>query len=158
MFFKSKVLAVFFLGFVVSGTAFSGSVEDELMAVDRAFNAMAQEDGVGKAFAYYMSEDARMLSGGSQPFLGHEAVAAAMAGYPADATLVWDPEEAVAAASGDMGFTWGRYASTFTDAEGEVHTGHGKYVSIWQKQSDGSWKASVDIGNTNPDPAESLPE
>lgn len=155
---QSRLLAILVSVFILSGAAFAGAVEDELMAVDRAFNAMAQEDGVGKAFAHYMSEDARMLSGGSQPVLGHEAVAAAMAGYPADATLVWDPEEAVAAASGDMGFTWGRYVSTFTDAEGVVHTGHGKYVSIWQKQSGGGWKASVDIGNTNPDPAESSPE
>lgn len=154
----SKVLAVFFSGLVVSGAAFAGVVEDDLMAVDRAFNAMAQEEGVGKAFAHYMSHDARLLSQGAQPVLGHEAVAAAMAGYPADATLVWDPEEAVASSSGDMGFTWGRYVSTFTDVEGVAHTGHGKYVSIWQKQSDGSWKASVDIGNTNSDPAESSQE
>lgn len=124
------------------------------MAVDRAFNTMAQEEGVGKAFAYFMSHDARMFSEGSQPVLGHEALVAVMSGFPDGASLVWGPEEAVASSSGDMGFTWGRFVRKITDAEGTVHTSYGKYVSIWQKQEDGSWKASVDIGNDNPPPPE----
>lgn len=151
---KSKMLAAVTAGLIVSGAALAGSVEDELMAVDRAFNTMAQEEGVGNAFVHYLSHDVRLLSAGSQPVFGHEAMAEVMMAYPPNATLVWDPEEAVVSSSADMGFTWGRYVSEFTDAEGVVHTAHGKYLNVWQKQTDGSWKVSVDIGNSNPTPEE----
>lgn len=151
---KSNVLAAVTAGLIVSGAALAASAEDELLAVDRAFNTMAQEEGVGKAFAHYMSHDVRLLSAGLQPVLGHEAMAAVVGAYPPNATLVWDPEEAVVSSSADMGFTWGHYVSEFTDAEGAVHTSHGKYLNVWQKQIDGSWKVSVDIGNSNPAPEE----
>ena len=29
---------------------------------------------------------------------------------------------------------------------------HGKYVTIWKKQADGSWKFVVDIGNPSSPP------
>ncbi len=154
MSFKKVLFAVFVSAALTSTPAWAGSVEDELMAVDRAFNKMAQEVGVGEAFIHYLSSDVRLLSEGGQPVLGHAAMAEAMAGFPASVTLEWDPVEAVASSSGDMGFTWGRFIRTHTDEEGNVHTSHGKYLSVWQKQEDGSWKASVDIGNGNPAPEE----
>lgn len=154
MFIKSQISTALIACLITTGAAFAGSAEDELMAVDRAFNAMAQEEGVGKAFIHYLSHDVRLLSAGGQPVLGHEAMAEVMGGYPANAKLVWDPEEAVVASSGDMGFTWGRFVSTYTDDEGTVHTSHGKYANVWQKQKGGDWKVSVDIGNSNPAPAE----
>lgn len=65
-------------------------------------------------------------------------------------SLTWEPIEAVVSASGDLGYTLGRWRSRSVHADGKTVTGQGKYVTIWKKQKDGSWKAAVDIGNTTP--------
>ena len=60
--------------------------------------------------------------------------------------FTWWPDTAVAAASGDLGYTLGSYAIV---GEGERSTdtiARGHYVTVWQKQPDGSWKIAVDIG------------
>jgi ketosteroid isomerase-like protein len=51
-----------------------------------------------------------------------------------------------------MGYTWGTYLVMKKDEEdGEPHS-YGKYMNIWKKQPDGSWKAAVDMGNKSPLP------
>lgn len=39
---------------------------------------------------------------------------------------------------------------TMTDLTGGVMTEHNKGVTVWKKQSDGSWKNVVDISNAAP--------
>ncbi len=65
--------------------------------------------------------------------------------------LSWQPQKADVAAAGDMGWTWGTY---FYEAEqnGEIKKQYGKYINIWEKQTDGSWRVVVDIGNASPAP------
>jgi ketosteroid isomerase-like protein len=46
--------------------------------------------------------------------------------------------------SGDLGYSTGTYTATF----GEM-TDKGKYVTIWRKQSDGSWKVTEDMFNSD---------
>ncbi len=69
-----------------------------------------------------------------------------------ESILQWEPVDGQVAASGDLGYTWGRYVATAKDKQGNETEFHGKYVSIWKKQKDGSWKWIVDIGNDNPSP------
>lgn len=127
--------------------AFAGA-EEEMMAADRAFAAMAQHKGVPVAFAAYAAEDVRMFPAGDQPYAGRDQLIAAFADWPEGARLDWTPQEAVAAPGGKFGFTWGRYVFTApTGAEG-----HGKYVSVWRKEKNGGWKFVADIGNSNPAP------
>ncbi|MEO7973658.1 MAG: DUF4440 domain-containing protein [Thermoanaerobaculia bacterium] len=58
--------------------------------------------------------------------------------------------------SGDLAYTQGTYATELALAGGKTATEHGKWVSIWKKQSDGSWKIVVDISNTDEPPPEHL--
>ena len=58
--------------------------------------------------------------------------------------------------SGDLAYTQGTYATELNLAGGKTATEHGKWVSIWKKQSDGSWKIEVDISNTDEPPPEHL--
>ncbi len=145
-------VAVIILGW--TGLAHADSVADELITADRAFNTMAQEVGVAEAFAAYLSKDSRMLSANAQPTIGLDAINKQMSGFPKNAKLIWDPIEAVVSESGDLGFTWGRFRSIVPLEDGTEQISHGKYVTIWQKQADGEWKAALDIGNTNPPPSE----
>ena len=61
--------------------------------------------------------------------------------------LRWEPDTAVVAASGDVGYTLGHWESVLRGAAGDSVVGRGNYVTIWRRQSDGTWKVAVDIGN-----------
>lgn len=38
---------------------------------------------------------------------------------------------------------------SFKDASGKVIEDRGKYVTIWERQKDGTWKVAVDICNSD---------
>jgi ketosteroid isomerase-like protein len=135
---------------VLSSPAFAGAVE-EMLDTDSAFAAMAQSDNVPAAFAAYAAEDVHMYPDGSDHFQGRDAMIESFADWPDGATLEWTPVEGMAASSGDLGFTWGRYVLTLPGEDGENTVKHGKYVSVWRKGDDG-WKFVVDIGNSSPSP------
>ena len=46
--------------------------------------------------------------------------------------------------SNDMGFTWGRYVGHATDREGKPVLTTGRYITIWKKLPDGTWKVAMD--------------
>ncbi len=53
-------------------------------------------------------------------------------------------------AAGDWAFERGRYDITLTPrAGGQSMNDKGKYITIYQRQSDGSWKIARDIWNSN---------
>jgi hypothetical protein len=119
------------------------SPSEELMAVDRAFAAKAQEIGVGKAFELYAAPTARMIA------LPDPKLTPEQAGklFPPDFQMDWDPQEAFVSKSGDMGWTWGRATRKVKDKDGKLVERNSQYLSIWEKQPDGSWKFVADTGN-----------
>lgn len=119
----------------------------ELMAVDRAFSARAQQIGVPGAFVEFAADDAVMYRNGMEPIIGKEAIAKLLE-PEGNASLVWEPLTCDMAASGDLGYTRGSFvlnvpASGDKPAQGPYK---GYYVSIWKKQPDGSWKWVMDTG------------
>jgi len=62
---------------------------------------------------------------------------------------------AFASEAGDLGYTLGTWRSTRYNDAGRGHVSTGKYVTIWRKQADGSWKVVFDGGN--PDRSPRLP-
>ncbi len=53
------------------------------------------------------------------------------------------------ARSGDLAYQTGKYELTLLDSNGKAVKSSGKWVVVWKKQQDGSWKAIVDIDNPN---------
>lgn len=51
------------------------------------------------------------------------------------------------ARSGDLAYEYGTYSFATKDKKGKTTEEKGKYVVVWKKQADGSWKAAVDIDN-----------
>ncbi len=118
---------------------------EELLAADRAFSRLSQEKGASHAFAQYLVKDAIMLPNNQNPVTGVEAISQAMQTDEKE-VLTWEPQTAIVARSGDLGYTWGMYTITLENGK-EIK---GKYLNIWRKQSDGKWKVAVDMGNSNP--------
>jgi len=106
--------------------------------------------GGGPAFAAWFAPDAVTLANGKAPVAGHDAIAAAATWTPQSYQLSWTPEGARMAAGGDMGFTWGHYEGVARDKEGNTNKTSGRYMTVWKKQPDGTWKVELDASNDGP--------
>lgn len=117
-----------------------------LSDTDRFYSNLSAEKGMNTAFLAMFDSAGVMLRANQMPVEGYEAISAAlMSGSDSTFTLTWEPMFAKMAASGDIGYTYGTYQ--ITDRATDSITGVGKYATIWQKQSDGKWKAILDAGN-----------
>jgi uncharacterized protein (TIGR02246 family) len=61
--------------------------------------------------------------------------------------LSFAPTAIEVAKSGDMAYEYGLYDLITTDKKGKTNDEKGKYVTVWKKQGDGSWKVAIDIDN-----------
>ena len=121
----------------------------ELLRADSAFAALSASQGAKAAFLAFATEDAVALGGGAQMSEGREAIAAGFDGFPASAVLEWWPVAAEIARSGDLGCTVGEARITSLKH-------YSKYLTIWKRQPDGTWKFVADGGNVRPAPAASV--
>lgn len=104
----------------------------------------------GAAFADWFADDGVALSNGKQPLLGRVAIAKSANWDPKVYQLTWTPTDASMGPSGDEGYTWGHYEGKSTDAYGNPVVTSGRYICIWRKQADGSWKVVLDAGSNEP--------
>lgn len=96
-------------------------------------------------------ESGSVLAPNAPRATGQQAIRALFAGFFAipDLTLAWHPSDARAAKSGDLGYTTGDYQMSFKDPSGKTVSDRGKYVTVWEKQRDGSWRVQLDIFNSD---------
>jgi uncharacterized protein (TIGR02246 family) len=143
-----------FSSVVVAGTMLVGCAPwgpppnpREVMDTDRAFAQATAERG-GDGWAEFFAPDGRMYR--QRGYVdGRDAIRAAMVPAFADTTtaLRWEPDTAVVAASGDIAYTLGHWELVAKTAAGDSVAGRGNYVTLWRRQSDGTWKVAADIGN-----------
>lgn len=120
---------------------------DVLMQADRAFSREVSEGG-SAAWTGWFAEDGAMVQPGVGEIRGREAIAQAATFLDdPNTSLTWEPDRAEIAASGDLGWTTGRYTSRSVGPDGQERRGAGRYVSIWRKGPDGSWRVVMDLGN-----------
>lgn len=115
---------------------------EQIMNADRAFSALSETSGLPAAFAAYADSSAVLLQPGYFPLVGQTAFAYMQQQEDSTALLTWSPENAGMALSGDLGYTYGIYTLKTPDTIKQ-----GTYVTIWQRQADGSWKFLLKSGN-----------
>lgn len=122
-----------------------------VMQADRDFNDAAAARGIEGWLAFFAA-DGRQIGPG-EVVQGFPAIREYMGPFFADGTrrLNWSPDDAMVSQDGTLAFTTGRYTSTFRDSTGAEHPrGQGRYVTIWRREKDNSWKVVLDIGNPDP--------
>lgn len=112
--------------------------------------ARATAEGGGKAFATWFAEDGVSMGNGQAPAHGREAVAKQATWLAKDYQLTWTPTDGVMGPSGDMGYTWGHYEGRSRDADGNSKVTTGRYLTIWRREADGSWKVLLDASQLEP--------
>ena len=104
----------------------------------------------GAAFADWFADDGVALGNGAAPVVGKVAIARSAGWSPTTYQLTWKPTDGMMGPSGDMGYTWGHFEGHSKDANGNPVTTSGRYMTIWRKQADGTWKVVLDAGSTEP--------
>ncbi len=61
----------------------------------------------------------------------------------------WKATKVEVARSGDLAYVSGNYEFNETDPAGNPITDKGKYLEVWRKQADGSWKCVADMFNSD---------
>ena len=123
---------------------------DELRAADAAWLKTYEAKDLDKAVAF-CDDQGSLLWPNAPTATGKTAIAKITASAFAipDFRLEWHPEQTGVARSGDLGYTSGTYTWTFKDASGKPGSDKGKYLTIWKKHQDGSWKVLFDMFNSD---------
>ncbi len=128
------------------------SVREVLLKTDAHFSETSVEKGTVDAFLSYIAEDAVLLPMGGNPVKGRENIRKHLSQGSSGSVLSWQPLQAEVANSADLGYTYGTYEVRLIGQDGKPTTRYGKYVTVWRRQPDGSWKFILDIGNQSPPP------
>ena len=127
------------------------SLKAVLINADKKFCEASLKKGFNNARMELVSDNAIESGEGSMPLEGKKAIADFNATHPDSSfTLQWQPFKAEIAASGDLGYTFGGWTLTTKTKAGHDTALHGDYITVWEKQTDGTWKYVFDGGNDTP--------
>ena len=158
--FLSGCIALLSFAFVGTATAGDTKIEQDLRDLDAKWSAAAGAKDIDKTVSYY-SEDAIVMPPNAPSATTRETIRSAwkeMLTSPG-AAIRWKATKVEVAKSGDLAYVSGTYEETMTDASGKPVKDHGKYVEIFKKQADGTWKVVADIWNSDlPASAPTAPE
>ena len=95
------------------------------------------------------TEDAVLLAQDAPLVTGKPAIREALAAFYATPGLSasWRPVQVEVARSGEIGYARGIVEVRRIDPNGKLSIQSGKYVEVWRKQPDGTWKVAVDMFN-----------
>jgi uncharacterized protein (TIGR02246 family) len=119
--------------------------EATIRANDADFVTAAQTKDLDKAVAHYM-DDAVLFAPGAPAVVGKDNIRKffePIINGPAMQFTFSDVKVDVAR-SGDIAVDSGSFESTGKDAKGKPVTQKGRFVLVWKKQPDGSWKIAAD--------------
>ncbi len=131
-------------------TSGTQSVEQLLRDLDAQWAEAAAAKDVEKTTAYY-SDDAIVLPPNATTAATKEAIRNGWKDMFASPGFVitWQSTRVQVGKAGDMGWVSGTYELTMNDASGNPINDRGKYLEVWEKQTEGNWKCRADMWNSD---------
>ncbi|MEP6730418.1 MAG: DUF4440 domain-containing protein [bacterium] len=123
---------------------------DDMREADVAFSRDATKFGTGAAFGRYAAESAQIFSGPGEFITGPGAITDSFGPPDRKSSLVWHPVEGEISKNGDLGFTVGNAVFNGEREDGAPIVRYSKYLTVWKRQRDGSWRYVVDGGSARP--------
>ena len=123
------------------------AVEKALRAIETQWNADYNSRNVDAIMGHY-AEDAAIANPGAPLVAASDSRRAAITQFVSDPILKisFESDRVQVAKSGDLAYTRGHFTLQATDpATKQPRTNSGNYLTVWKKQSDGSWKAVEDF-------------
>lgn len=119
-----------------------------LAKLDDEWSAAAATRDAKRVAAFY-AEDAIAYPPNEPMAVGKAAAEGVWAAYFADPTYNLSWKTTHAEVTGALGYTAGTYEDSYQGADGKTVAGKGKYLCVWRKQGDGTWKAVHDMWNSD---------
>ncbi len=126
----------------------TGGGAKALVKLDDDWSRAAVAKDVERVASFY-AEDAVVYPPDQPAVVGRAAAKKAWAGFLADPSFAISWTTTHAEVAGDLGYTTGTYQDSFKGPDGKMVKETGKYVCVWKKQKDGTWKAVHDIWNAD---------
>ena len=142
------LLAFCLLAWPLTTSAQQNSDWMSLVEAERAFAGASLSKGSRAAFLEFLAEDSILFRPG--PVSGKKWIEE----HPVPSTLLtWEPTFADIAQSGDLGYTTGPWEIRPSNPQ-DKPSAYGHFVSVWKRQSDGTWKVALDLGISHAAPTE----
>ncbi|AUP78196.1 YybH family protein [Flavivirga eckloniae] len=114
--------------------------KSEVFQAEKAFNDMAQKEGLAKAFEFYAANDG-VIKRNRKVIEGKRAIKKWYENdFRPNESLIWSPTFVDVSKSGDMAYTYGDFILTYPDSLGNRKESTGVFHTVWKRQEDGSWK------------------
>ena len=124
---------------------------EKLMQTSREWSQTVSTRDLEKTLAYW-ADDAVVLSAGQPMLTGKKEISKMVEesfktpGF----TISWEPLSGEVSQSGDMAYLIEKETMTMNDSTGKTITIHSRSVTVWKKQTDGTWKNIVDAATPEP--------
>ena len=153
-------LALLSFTFVGTASATDPKIEQALRDLDAQWSNAASAKDVDKVVSFY-SDDAIVLPANAPIATIKAAIRNLWSGLLTSpgVNMNWKTTKVEVSKSGDMAYASGTYELTMNDPSGKPVNDRGKYLVVWEKQTDGKWKCGADIWNSDlPASAPGVPE
>src|SRR2546423_5353211 len=152
--FMSRIacLTVFLLTLGCRSTIDTTHETQVLLDTDRAWAQISSTSRNTDSVVTFWSDDARVAPPNGPLLRGKAALREMVASsYAAPGFhITWTPENAVVAASGDLGYTTGTNEVSMQDSTGKVTKMVGRYITVWRRGSDGRWRCVEEYSSPAP--------
>ncbi len=132
--------------------------EAAIRAASAAWSAAAQAKDIDKSMSFYTddamqaSQDAPVIQGKAALREGWQKM------FQFDGPgLSFAAQTVNVAKSGDLATEYGTYLLETADKNGKFTDQKGKYLVVWKKQADGTWKATMEMANSDAPPPAPAP-
>jgi len=145
-------LVVEFMFLIVSAGAMLGQThekaKDAVLAADASWEKVYAVKDLDRSVAF-CDKRASLLWPNMPIATGTAAVREAIAKDFAAGDLTWQANKVGLARAEDLAWVSGAYQWKLKDPSGKEFVDKGKYLTVWKKQADGSWKVLFDMFNTD---------
>jgi len=123
-----------------------------VLRIDKEWSSAVAEGRDQDRIVSFWADDAVVYPPGFPAVVGKEAIRQYIAesfkipGF----SLGWVSTQVTVSPGGDFAYTTGKNHFIVNDSEGKPVTSYGKFVTVWRKEVDGSWKSVIDIWNAEP--------
>jgi uncharacterized protein (TIGR02246 family) len=107
----------------------------------------AVQDTAWDTWANFYTDDALFMPPNGPAVSGHAALVAFARGFPPFTDF--NIRQVDVDGRGDVAYVYGRYSWVLTMPGAAAMPDSGKFIEIWRKQGDGTWKITRDIFNSD---------
>ena len=112
----------------------------EILDTEKAFAQLVKEKGMKIGFLTYASDQA-VLNRGGKLIRGKKEIEVYFDQLTLkDVRLEWAPDFVDVSASGDLGYTYGKYTFEAIDQTGQETRSTGIFHTVWKKEPNGEWR------------------